>query len=200
MIHHFGNDPDLGFRTEEERENSPINVHREDAQDIATVQRAAAEQVQVSGAKVNVYVRTDNGDYDEVWDEDADPTYWPGVPLRCYFKPQPSELELKRWGVDAVNKAEAVFAISHLTQHWPGRMLRSGDVLELPYNHPVANLDPGFYRVVNATPSGNYKYTWLYYTCTIETLSADETVRVADDLPPVTPPELESGGKHDGGL
>lgn len=199
-IHHFGNDPIEGFRTDAEVENSPVNVHREDAADVETAQRLASEQVSVSGAKVNVFIRTDNGDFDDVWDEDADPTYFNAVPLRCYFKPQPLELELKRWGVDAVNKSEAVFAISHLTQHWPGRMLRSGDVLELPYNHPVANLDPGFYKVVNASPSGNYKYSWLYYTCNIETLDADVTVRVKDDMPQSSEPDYESGARYEGGL
>ena len=190
-IHEFGNDPFTGYRTEQEQDNSPLNLHRPDSPDIIFAQRNAAEQIRISGAWVNVYARTDNADFDGVWDEDPDPTYMPPVMIKCYFKPQPQEFELKRWGIDAINKTEGVMAISDLTQHWPARMLRQGDVLEIPYNHPVPNLDPGFYRVINASPTGNFRYTWLYFTCAIETLSADVTVRVKDDMPAVIDPNIE---------
>jgi len=201
-IHHFGNDPDTGFRSDVEKENSPLSIDRPDIADINYAQREASEQINITGANVKVYIRTDNGDFDEVWDEDADPTYFAPVEMKCYFKPQPQELELKRWGLDAINKTEAVFSISDLTQHWPSRMLRPGDVLELPYNHPVPYLDPGYYRVLNASPSGNYRYSWLYYNCNIQSLDADVTVRVVDDMPQAEDGKFgnEPGSRYEGGL
>ena len=36
---------------------------------------------------------------------------------------------------------------------------------------------------MNATPSGNFRYIWLYFTCQVEILTADITVRPEEDMP-----------------
>ena len=198
MIHSFSSDTGdnqapnqraTDFRSDVEQDEPLLGIHNPDSQDLATATRMVREMLRNIGAKLQVYARTDNADKDEVFDEDPDPTYNPPVGLRGYFKPQPMEFELKRWGVDAVNKTEVVFCASDVREHWGERMLRAGDVLELPYNSPAGDpggggsLNPGFYRVVNASPSGNYRYHWLYFTCTVETLTADITVRPVEDIP-----------------
>ena len=63
------------------------------------------------------------------------------------------------------------------------RMLRTGDVIQLPYNAATTALNPKNYRILNATPSGNFRYNWLYLTCQLETLTADITVRPEEDMP-----------------
>ena len=212
MIHNFSSDigdnqapnqRSADFRSDVEQDEPLLGIYNPDSQDLATATRMAREILRNTGAKLNVFARTDNADNDKTWDEDPDPTYNPAVLLRGYFKPQPMEFELKRWGVDATNKTEVVFCASDVRERWGERMLRPGDVLELPYNSPAGDsggggsLSPGFYRVVNATPSGNYRYHWLYFTCTVETLTADITVRVVEDMP-MRDTQFESGGYVDG--
>ena len=188
-----------GFRSDVEADEPLVSLHYPESADIAVARRLAAEQIRVTGAHTNVFARTDNLDMDdEVWDEDADPTYWPAVILKCMFKPQPTETELKRWGIDTSNKTEVIFAMSDLVAHFPNRLLRTGDVLELPYNLPVDNLDPGFYRIIKVTPSGNYKYSWLYLTVTVDILSADQTVRVKPDL--LDTNINDNGSRFNGGI
>lgn len=194
MIHEFGNpmdNPGSGYaawqgttdqRTDIEKDYSHLSIHDPESADIATAHRLAREQVEISGANVRVYVRTNNQDRDYVWDEDPNPSYHNPINMKAFFKPQALEAELKRWGVDTTNKAEIVFVKEDLTKLWPERLLRPGDVIEIPYNSP-ANNGPRFFVIKNATPSGNFRYTWLYYTCATETLSADATVRVIDDVP-----------------
>lgn len=195
MIYSFGADNNNGqplgtnsFRSDIEQNEPLLQLQNSESADIATADRLAREVLNISGANVKIYIRTENGDYDSVWDEDADPTYYPAKNIRAYFKPQPMEVELKRWGIDAPNKTEIVMSASDLKQSFGNRMLRSGDVVELPYNNPAnfgvaGALNPKFYRITNATPSGNYRYQWIYYTCSVETLPADTTVRVINDMP-----------------
>lgn len=198
MIHNFSadttdnqapNQRSLDHRSDTEQDEPLLGIHNPDSQDLATAARMAREMSRNTGAKLQVYARTDNADFDQARDEDPDPTYHLPVPMRGYFKPQPMEFELKRWGVDAVNKTEVVFCASDLRERWGERMLRTGDVIVLPYNSPAGNpggggtLNPTQYRVVNGSPSGNYRYHWLYFTCTVESLTADVTVRVVEDMP-----------------
>lgn len=193
MIHEFGNQSDnLGmggtpwqrgqdFRTDVERDHPNVQLHNPESADLATAMQLAREQIAVSGANVLVYIRASNPDRDYVWDEDPNPLYYSPVRLKAFFKPQPLEAELKRWGVDIVNQAEIIFAVQDLHEQWADRMLRAGDVIEVPYNSPNQT-GPRYYRIKNASPSGNFRYSWLYYTCMAETLSADATVRVTDDM------------------
>lgn len=177
------------FRSDVEQNEPLLGVHNPDSPDLAVAESLAKEMIRTSGAKVDVFARTNNADFNETWDEDSDPTYGPPVRLRGFFKPQPMEFELKRWGIDAINKTEVVFCVSDLREQFGDRMLRPGDVVRLPYASPAGDpgeggsLSPSFYRVVNAAATGNYRYHWLYFTCQMESLTADVTVRPENDMP-----------------
>ena len=207
MIYNFSSDQydtqasdqrSTDFRSDIEQNEPLLGLHNYDSMDLATACRMARELIHTNGAKIPVYIRTNNADFIEVHDEDPDPTYWPPETIRGFFKPQPMEFELKRWGVDAVNKTEVVFCASDLRELYGERMLRSGDVLKLPYNSPAGDpgnggtLNPTFYKVVNASPSGMFRYHWLYFTCTCSSLNADVTVRPVNDMP-MSDPYNDSG-------
>lgn len=166
-------------RSDGEQRNSPLSIHNEESADIRLARSLANEMINVSGAEVKVYARTDNHDYDNVHDADPDPTYWSPIYIKAFFKPEPIQVELKEWGVEAVNTTEVVFSHHQIYEHLQERMLRQGDIIQLPYN--AASISPKNFRVLNATPSGNFRYTWLYLTCQVQTLTADITVRVNDD-------------------
>lgn len=173
----------VSHRSDIEQRNSPLALHDPESADVKMARAQAQEMVNISGAEVVVYMRTENADFDSVWDEDPDPTYWAPIGLKGYFKPQPLEAELKQWGAEVINKTEIVFAHSEIHQLTDRRMLRVGDVVQLPYNAAMAALAPKNYRILNATPSGNFRYNWLYFTCQLETLTADITVRPEEDMP-----------------
>jgi len=168
------------FRSDVEQIHSMLSVHNPDANDTKTVKKFADETINISGAMVDVYVRTDNADYDNVWREDPNPTYWNPFKIKAFFKPEPLESELQSWGVDTSNTTAVVFSYNMLYEKLGERMLRPGDVLQLPYNSHY--ISPKNYRVTNATPVGNYRYNWLYFECRVETLTADVVVRVEEDL------------------
>mgnify|MGYP003645841497 CR=1 FL=1 len=171
------------FRSDVEQRHTPVALHDPESADVRMARSQAREIINVSGAEVTVYMRTDNADFDSVWDEDADPTYWNPVKIKGYFKPQPLEAELKQWGAEVVNKTEIVFDHFSIHQLTGERMLRAGDVIQLPYNAATTALNPKNYRILNVTPSGNFRYNWLYLTCQLETLTADITVRPEEDMP-----------------
>lgn len=164
-----------------------------DNPDIKLAITLANEQINVSGANVTVFIRTDNADNDTVWDEDPDPTYWQPVNIKAFFKPQPLELELKKWGAQIDNKTEVVFSHQQLFEHFGERMLRVGDVVRLPFNAAMQQLNPVNYKTLNVSPSGNFRYVWLYFTCQVETLVADITVRPEDDIIPDDEPLPQTG-------
>lgn len=170
------------YRSENEQRHTPVAIHDNESADIRLARSQVREMIQVSGAEVTVYVRTDNADFDSIWDEDPDPTYWNPVKIKGYFKPQPLEAELKVWGAEIVNKTEIVFDHYEIHQLLGERMLRAGDVIQIPYNAATVALNPKNYRILNVTPSGNFRYTWLYLTCQMETLTADITVRPEEDI------------------
>ena len=193
-IHNFAVDPGqvdadiwdtilTSYRSESELRHTPIAIHDYESADIKLARSKAREMINVSGAEVTVFIRTDNHDYDAVWDEDPDPTYWNPMKIKGYFKPQPVETELKEWGAESINKTEIVFDHFSIKQLNGSRMLRIGDVVQLPFNSVDPNLGPKNYRILNVTPSGNFRYTWLYLTCVLETLTADITVRPEEDMP-----------------
>ena len=172
------------FRSDTEKQNSSLSIFNPEAPEIKTARTLADEMINISGAEVKVFVRTDNADYDIVWDEDADPSYWTSETLKAYFKPTPIETELKKWGADSINKAEVVFSHRQLYELFGNRMLRTGDVIQLPFNAAMQDRSPSNYRILNATPSGNFRYNWIYFSCNVETLNADIAVRPAE-LPPI---------------
>jgi hypothetical protein len=148
--------------------------------------------INVSGAEIKLFVRTDNADFDSVWDEDPDPTYWTPLFLKAFFKPEPIQTELTKWGADTKNRTEVVFSHHQIYGLLGDRMLRAGDVVQLPYN--AAAISPKNFRVLNATPSGNFRYIWLYLTCQVETLTADVAVRPEDDMP--VDEQIRTGGQY----
>lgn len=178
-------------RSDIDRENSLLQIYDPESRDLELARKLADECINISGAPIKVYVRTDNAAFDAVWDEDPDPTYWTPFELKGVFRPQPLELELKKWGPEAVNKTDVSFSHQQVYELLGERMLRAGDVLQLPYN--AANIQPKNYRILNAGPTGAYKYTWLYLTCQVETLTADIAVRPEDDLPDESPTPPEGG-------
>ena len=203
-IHRFAvdtNQPDPGkftsvlesFRSDVEQRHTKIALHDDESSDIKLARQLADEIIHVSGAEIEVYLRTDNADNDSVWDADADPTYWQPISMKAYFKPSPIELELKKWGADLENhREEVIFSHRQLYHETNERMLRIGDVLKLPYNS--ATINPTTYRITNATPSGNFRYVWLYFTCQVEVLTADITVRPKEDMPEEEP--VKTGGVY----
>lgn len=180
------------FRSDVDQNNTALALHDPESADIRLARKSADEMISISGAEVKIYVRTDNNDYDAVWDEDPDPTYWNAIVIKGFFKPKPIESELKRWGIDTTNKTEIVFSHRQLYNILGERMLRVGDVVQLPFNS--VPMSPKNYRVLNATPSGNFRYTWLYFTCQLEILTADIAVRPEVDMQ--DDPQLNTGGKY----
>lgn len=181
------------FRSDVEQRHTPLALHDPDSNDLKLARKMADEIVNVSGAEVKVYARTENQDYDRVFDADPDPTYWNPVPLKAYFKPAPMELELKKWGADTENKTEIVFSHRHVYKQFGERMLRVGDVIQVPYNAATEALNPRYFRITNSTPSGNFRYHWLYFTCQVTLLTADMTVR-PDDASPMSVEIPQEGG------
>ena len=183
------------FLSDVERRNSPISIHDSFSNDLKLARLQADEIINVSGAEVEVYIRTDNADYDVVWDSDPDPTYWNMFRIKAFFKPQMLETELKKWGIDIANKTEIVFSHLQIFRELGNRMLRIGDVIKVPYNSANTALAPQNYRITNVTPSGNFRYNWLYLTCQATVLTADVTVRPLNDMPDIDEQD-KSGGAY----
>lgn len=182
------------YRSDVEQRHTKIALHDPETADLRYARQLADEQINVSGAEVKIFVRTENADFDDVWDEDADPTYWNPMFLKGYFKPQPLEAELNKWGLEVVNKTEIVFSHRQLFNELGERMLRAGDVIQLQYNAATKAINPKNYRILNCSPTGNFRYNWLYFTCQIETLTADITVRPEEDMP--TEEQDRTGGGY----
>lgn len=182
------------FRSDVEQRHTPLALHDPESADVRYARLQADEIINISGAEVTVYVRTENADFDSVWDEDADPTYWNPIKIKAFFKPQPLEAELNNWGAEVINKTEVVFSHRHLHEELGERMLRTGDVIQLPFNAATQAVNPENYRVLNGTPSGNFRYNWLYFTCAVETLTADVTVHPEEDM--VEDEQISPGGQY----
>lgn len=183
------------FRADVQQRYTLVAQHAPDSPDVVLARKLADEIVNVSGAEVNVFVRTDNADFDSVWDEDPDPTYWNRFSVKGYFRPAPLETELTKWGIDMRNRTEVVFSHHQIFNLLGDRMLRQGDVIQLPYGAATPAIAPKNYRIENATPSGVFRYIWLYLTCAAELLTADITVRPPGDVMPEEEP-LKTGGVY----
>lgn len=176
------------FRTEVEKQLTPIAIYNHDKPDIAYAERMAEELVNISGALVTVFLKEPKGDTAEndVWDEDADPLYRAGKKMKAYFKPEPSMTELTRWGIDTPIKIILVFSRAVLMKE-PGigeRLLLAGDVVEAPYNMPTKfDTGPLRFRVLNTKQEGNFQYRWLYLHAICELLTGDEALKVRTEGP-----------------
>jgi hypothetical protein len=176
-------------RPEQDKLQSSISVYDEDAPEILTARSQVDEAINISGALVKVYPRTDAFN-DIVWEESPDPTYINHFKLKAFFKPSPLKIDLKKWGIDTQADLEIIFSHRQLYEVVGDRMLRNGDVINIPYNS--ASINPTHYKILNGSPTSNYRYTWLYFTCQATILKADKTVRVQDDIQ--TRPEVQPGG------
>lgn len=176
-----GDDGFLGHRSDLEREFPLVQAHDVESADLRLAMTTATEVCNVTGALLDIHQRTDNhGNADQVWDEDADPTYWPAIQLKAFFAPGAIEVALKTWGADAAIKLEMYFSMQALVRHFGERVLRANDVIYVPFN-AIGNVQPCYFRIINFTPTGNYKYVWLYAKCNCESLTGDITVLPRDN-------------------
>lgn len=167
----------LSHRSDIEQVLTPLQIHDPQSQDISYAMGVAREMVNIAGAHVVVYPRTDNSAYDTTFNEDADPTYGSGRHMKAVFKPEPIETKLTIHGPDADNKTKLIFCREQVHEVFGQRMLREGDIVELPFNSSLRP-KPDRYRVLNASDFGNFKYTWLYISCVVENITGDDTIDI----------------------
>lgn len=165
----------VSFRSDMEREYPLIQQHDIESLDIKTARRLATECAYISGAQVELFHRTDNASADPVWDEDPDPTYWAPSVLKGFYAPKTVEVALKNWGSDAAVKLNIFFSYSDLIERFGERLIRAGDIVRVPYN-AIGNVTPKYFRVINASPSDNFRYSWLFFDCAMESITGDITV------------------------
>lgn len=189
MLHRFSQTPSdivttnapLGYRSDIEAFHPLYQVHDINAKDIGTVRRIAKEMIYINGGLVKVHARTMNEDVDDIWDEDPDPTYLMPENFKAFFIPQPLEFELTQWGADvANNQTEIAFVLGDVHEKYGERLLRTGDLIEVPYNS-VSIHQPKYYYVNNAQESGNFRYIWLYMNCQASLITGDVNIRPATD-------------------
>jgi hypothetical protein len=179
--------PDL--RSDEEKLNSPLSSYNHQSNDLAYAERLAEEIVNISGAWITVFPRQRNqASKDEVWDEDADPVYSNGVKIKGKLVPEPTAIQLTRWGVDTPNKTTVHFSRANVFKLFGKHMIGEGDVLIIPHNTlaitqstdlrdgPMNRIDS--YRVLQSGDTGNFKYRWLYWSVVVENLTGDRTIQV----------------------
>ena len=186
MIHRFSQDSEatrvapsqgrLQARSDMEQEHPLIQLHDAGSADHILAGSIAKEIVNIAGGDVTVYPRTSSEHYDDVWEEDPDPTYGSGHHLKAWFAPQPIEAQLTPWGVDAPNQTKVSFSKEQVFKEFGQRMIRIGDIIELPYGG--SGIKPDRFRVLNAADAGNFKYNWLYWTCQVENITNDETIDI----------------------
>ena len=183
MIHRFSQSGDdivrvaakpLGQRGEMEEQYPLIQLHDAQSEDHDLVGSIASEIINISGGVVVVYVRTDQSAFDPVYEEEPDPIYKAGRRLKAYFAPQPIAAQLTPFGLDVENKATIVFSKHQIYREFSDRMIRIGDVIQVPYN--ASGIKPDKYRILNAFDSGNFRYEWLYWSCQVENLTDDITI------------------------
>lgn len=171
------------FRTETEKRFTLLSTYDHSKVDIAYAERLAEEIVNISGAWVTVFLKEPKRDVqaDEVWDEDADPLYRGGVQMKAYFKPEPNQSELTRWGVDNATKATIVFSRAGLFKeaHIGARLLLPGDVVEAPYNYATKfDIGPMRFRILSVKQDGFFEYRWLYMHAMCELITGDDALKI----------------------
>jgi len=177
------------FRSDSEQLNSLLSIYNHDSPDITYAERLAYEWINIAGAWITVFKRTQNkGNKDELWEEDADPTYYKGVKIKGYFVPQPAENSITRWGVDTQNQITMHFSRTSIFKTFGDKMIADGDVIVVPHNTMTVtqnnDLRSGIgnrmdrYRVIKAWDTGNMRYRWLYWSCILENLLGDKSINV----------------------
>lgn len=171
------------FRSDVEKQLTPLSIYDHSKPDIAYAERMAEEIINVSGALVTIFLKEPKRDTSEteIWDEDADPLYRAGIKIKAFFKPEPNLAELTRWGVDVPLRATIVFSRASLLKdpQIGARLLFAGDVIEAPYNLPTKfDVGPIRFRILNAKQDGFFQYRWLYLNAICELITGDQALQV----------------------
>lgn len=184
-IHQFPNN-----RTDAQSENSKVNISNQESE-IAYMERAALDYINQAGTNSYIYLRSnDLGKVDEVWEEDSEPIYEQPIIVKAQFVPEKMSTALKKWGIESDAKFEINYSRAQLLDELGPRLIRTGDVIQIPHNTLVQTQNTEFidgkfgvadkFRVIEAHDTGNFNYRWLYWTCTVELLTGDITVRPPD--------------------
>lgn len=161
----------VDFRTDVEQEYPLLQQHDMTVADITLAVNLAKEAIYNSGSEMRVFLRTDNADFDKVWGEDPDPTYWAPVAIKAFHEPKALELTLKLWSADVEMSITPIFQYDDVIRKL-GRLIRSGDVIYVPFN-ALGNQTPRYFRVMNASPIGPYRFRPLYLSCVSINISGD---------------------------
>lgn len=175
-------------RSEDDQENSLIAVYDHSNPDIANMEREVLNLVNDSGAWTSIYLRTnDLGQVDETWEEDANPLYMQPKKVKGLFQPDSVATALSKYGIDSKVAFKVNYSRAHLLAVFGPRLIRKGDVIQLPHNTLVQTQNTEFldgknnlidkFRVTEATDTGNFNYRWMYWSCTVENVTGDITVR-----------------------
>ncbi len=177
------------LRTDFESQQPTFRVDDPGSEDVATALRAARDLIHSSGF-VFVHTRTDNEDFNKVHDEDPDPTYMPPARMAAKWLPKPLELELTKWGPDVKsNNTKISFFIGDVYERFGRRMLRTGDLIEVPQRY-LGGQRPRFYYIDNGSEEQFFRYVPLYFGCQVHLLEGDQHMR----------PPTATNDSCDGGL
>jgi hypothetical protein len=176
-------------RSDQERLNSLLSIYNHDNPDIAYAERCMEEIINISGAWITIYKRLRNlANRDDVWEEDADPTYAQGIKLKGRFAPAPTEVQTTRWGVDISNQATIQFCRAVVFKQFNAKMIGEGDILIIPHNTlavaqatdlrdgPANRIDT--FRVLKSGDMANFKYRWLCWEVLCENITGDKTIQI----------------------
>lgn len=156
--------------------------------EIARMEREALEYISISGADTKIYLRVnDLGGVDEVWEEDSQPLYEQPVLVKGQYVPDAMNLALSKWGYESNSSFDINYSRANLSSLFGPRLIRVGDVIEIYHNTLVQTQNTEFldgnlglankFRVLRATDKGNFNYRWLYWSCTVELLTGNISVR-----------------------
>jgi len=162
------------FRSDTQKSDPLGALYDHNNPDMAQAEAYALESLRISGAWITVIPRTDDNKFDKSWNEDADPTYLAGADFKAFFAPPSPEVMLTKFGMDAPNSIDIIFSRAELLRTFGDRLLRNGDVIILPHNSLVIKATR--FKILHVQDSGNYKYRFLYLTCTIENMNKDESL------------------------
>jgi len=140
--------------------------------DIAVAEHVALESIRIAGVVVTVLLRTDDGKYDKVWNEDISPTYYSGYDFKAWFAPSAPEIVLTKFGQDAPHSIDLLFSRAEVLHVLGDRLIRIGDIVVIPHNSLAIRASR--FRVVHATDFGNYRYRWIYWSVTVESMNKDD--------------------------
>ena len=176
-------------RSDQEKLDSLLSVYNHGSPDIAYAERLMEEVSNLSGGWITVFKRNRNpGNKDEVWDEDADPTYRKGIKVKGFFAPAPAEITLTKFGVDIENNVTIHFSRAITLHEFGKEMITEGDVLIVPHNTltaaqstdlrdgPMNRVDT--YRVLKSADTANFKYRWLFWSVTCQNVTGDTSIQV----------------------